>query len=84
MRNQQVIEKFYQGQIAKSSNGNLYTRRTETSIELVNYYTVLAYIDLDGDIYVNTRKYSVTTSKIQTYIKRQAPRSYEEYVGTSR
>ena len=65
MTNLQVINAFANGKSAKSSNHNL----CSYGDKLYNYYTCLAQRLSDGTILVNTTKYSVSTSKIQTYIK---------------
>lgn len=64
MRNQQVIENYFNNMQGRSSNGNLYTQGNE----LINYSTPLV-IYYNGTYTINTKKYSITTSKIQTYIK---------------
>ena len=81
MKNEKVIENFI-GQIyndSKSGTGNLYT--TNDNNKLVNYSTTIAKFDHNNKkLYVNVTKYSVTTSKIQTYLKREllhVPNTYE-------
>lgn len=66
MKNIEVIKKFIARKVAKSSNNNLRTNGDR----IVNYSTGLAEWTQDGKkVIVNTTKYSVTTSKIQTYIR---------------
>lgn len=60
-----VIKDFSNGLQAKSWTGNLYT----VGGKLYNYSTVIAINTYNGVI-LNARKYSATTSKIQTYIRR--------------
>lgn len=60
MRNDQVIKAFLNKKYGKSSNGNLISR----GVTLTNYDTDLAYHD-NEKIYVNIRKFSMTTSRIQ-------------------
>lgn len=68
MRNEQVIKQYFNFNNAKSSNGNLWTRHNYNGEwELVNYSTPLVRYS-NGVYYINTKKYSRTTSKIQTYI----------------
>lgn len=68
MRNIEVVKKFYNQEKAKSSTGNLFVRTNgDYSVELVNYKTVIAYIE-DDTVYLNIRKYSSTTSTIQTML----------------
>lgn len=70
MRNEMVIEMYFNFSNAKSSTGNLYTRHNyDGAWELVNYSTPLVRYS-NGVYYINTKKYSVTTSKIQHYINR--------------
>ena len=64
MRNGEVIENYFNFMEGRSSNGNLYT----SDNKLINYRTPLV-IYYNGTFTINTKKYSVTTSKIQTYIK---------------
>lgn len=69
MKNINVIENYFNFMKGKSSTGNLWTRQNGDSWELVNYSTPLMRYQ-NGVYYINTKKYSVTTSKIQTYINR--------------
>lgn len=64
MRNQEVIENYFNFLQGRSSNGNLYIRDNK----LINYSTPLV-VYYNDTFTINTKKYSVTTSKIQTYIK---------------
>lgn len=66
MKNIDLIKAFQDGATTgKSHTDNLYIKGDN----LINYSTVLA-TRVNGGIVMNTHKYSVTTSKIQTYIKR--------------
>ena len=65
MRNEEVIENYFNFMEGRSSNGNLYT----SDNKLINYATPLV-IYYNGTFTINTKKYSVTTSKIQSCIKR--------------
>lgn len=64
MSNQKVIENYFNNMQGRSSNGNLYIFGNK----LINYSTPLV-VYYNGTYTINTKKYSVTTSKIQTYIK---------------
>ena len=76
MSNKNVIKKFLEKEQAKTPlrtiiNGyysykgrTLWTRENE----LINYNTRIAYIK-DNTLYINVKKYSSTTSKIQSKIK---------------
>lgn len=83
MSNEQVIIKFLEQKKAKTAlrdvYGGVYTYKGRTletdGKELINYSTVIAYIK-DGKLYLNTKKYSQTTSKIQTQLKRLALQYY--------
>lgn len=66
MNNQEVINAFVCGRSGRSSNGNLYSNGNK----LINYYTCIAERLADGTILFNGTKYSVSTSKIQTWTKR--------------
>ena len=76
MSNENVIKKFLEKKQAKTPlrtiiNGyysykgrTLWTRENE----LINYNTRIAYIE-DNTLYINVKKYSSTTSHIQSKIK---------------
>ena len=64
MNNQSVINAFICSKSAKSSNGNL----KSFGNKLVSYYTTIAQRLDDGTIVLNRTKYSVSTSKIQTWL----------------
>lgn len=65
MDNKSVINAFVCGKSAKSSNGNL----KSFGNRLVSYYTTIAQRLDNGTIVLNNTKYSVSTSKIQTWTK---------------
>lgn len=79
MKNEKVIKKFLEREQAKTPlrsiiNGyysykgrTLWTRDNE----LINYNTRIAYIE-DNTLYINTKKYSSTTSHIQSKLKQLA------------
>jgi hypothetical protein len=79
LKNEKVIEKFIAGEAEyfTSHTGNLWSRYNE----LWNYRTMIAKFDHESKkLLINVTKYSVTTSKIQTYLKREskyAPAGYE-------
>ena len=66
MNNQQVINAFKQGRKGTSSNGNL----RSTGDKLINYYTTIAQRLTNGKVIMNSTKYSVSTSKIQSWTRR--------------
>ena len=69
--NKNVIKNYLQFVDSKSHTGNLYTRYNyNNEWELVNYSTPLVRI-VDNTLYLNTKKYSITTSIIQSYIKQE-------------
>lgn len=76
MNNENVIKKFLEKEEAKTPlrdiiNGYYtYKGRTLYTIgnELINYKTRIAYID-NNTLYINTKKYSSTTSRIQSKLK---------------
>lgn len=81
MKNENVIKKFLEREHAQTplrtinnyynsykgrtlwTRGNIYNKH-----ELMNYNTRIAYIQ-DNNLYINTKKYSSTTSKIQNKLK---------------
>lgn len=79
MNNENVIKAFLDGNQAKTPLRNIqngiysYKGRTlyTDGNNLVNYSTTMATLR-DGKVYLNTKKYSVTTSKIQSQIRRLA------------
>ena len=76
MSNENVIKKFLEREQAKTPLRNIingyysYKGRTlwTRENELINYSTIIAYIE-DNTLYINVKKYSSTTSKIQSKIK---------------
>lgn len=75
MRNQDVINKFVAGVQNLKGTKNLHIEDGK----LVNYYTVLAQWE-DGEIVVNSTKYSQSTSVIQGKLRATAG-SYREVEG---
>lgn len=84
MRNEEVIKRFLKHQEGHTPKrytyDGLYTSTLWTlykgdTLVLMNYRTVIARWANNNTIELNTKKYSVTTSKIQTKIERVA----EEY-----
>lgn len=79
MSNEKVIKAFLEGKAGhtptRTINGAVYSYKGETlktnGVELINYSTKIAY-KKDNILYVNTTKYSVTTSKIQSQLMRLA------------
>ena len=83
MSNLDVIKKFLTKENAKTNLRNItsshctykgYTLQTKNDnigFCLYNYSTIIAFI-LDNKLYLNTHKYSQTTSKIQTQLRCQA------------
>lgn len=45
---------------------------TSTGRELINYNTVIAYFTSDNELMINTSRYSMSTSHIQSHIKNLA------------
>lgn len=77
--NSEVVKAFFNHTRLSSHNGNLKT----TPDTLINYSTIIAYYE-DGIYHINISKYSITTSKIQTLIKRYLQNhnieNYTEYM----
>lgn len=76
MKNENVIKKFLEREQARTPlrtiNANYYTYKGRTlwtrENELINYSTKIAYIE-DNTLYINVKKYSSTTSHIQSKLK---------------
>jgi hypothetical protein len=67
MKNIEVINAFFKGEKGKA--GNLFS----DGKTLINYSTIIAKrIPEQNNIYLNSNKYSPTTSKIQNMIRRSA------------
>lgn len=79
MSNKTVIDAFLEGKAAHTPTRNIingyYEYKGQTlksnGLELINYSTRIAYHQ-NGKLYLNIKKYSTTTSKIQTWIRRLA------------
>ena len=63
--NLSVIKAFVNNETASTTN------LSTTGDKLVSYQTTIAQRDQEGNIVVNITKYSPTTSKMQTYLKRE-------------
>ena len=63
MTNQELIREFKNGAV-KGVASHLYIKGDE----LINYSTTIAYRK-DGKFYLNAKKYSPSTSKIQSYCR---------------
>lgn len=76
MNNEKVIRKFLNKEKGKTRLRNIlngiYTYKGRTlesnGVELVNYSTIIAYWK-NEKLYINIKKYSATTSKIQTKLR---------------
>lgn len=67
MKNKKEMIKNYiesEGRNTNEKSSNLYNYNGD----LINYYTKIAYFK-DGDLYLNSSKYSRTTSKNQNLLK---------------
>ena len=77
--NSEVVRAFFNHTPLSSHDGNLKT----TPNTLINYSTIIAYYE-NNTYYININKYSRTTSKIQTLIKRYLQghniENYTEYM----
>ena len=79
MNNEIIIKKFLEKKQAKTPLRNIvngyysYKGRTlwTRDNDLINYNTRIAYIE-DNTLYINVKKYSITTSKIQSKLKQLA------------
>ena len=72
MTNIELIKRFSKGYTSGGSGGKAFNNKYNLRIEgdnLVNYSTIIAKRGLNGEIVLNKKKYSRTTSKIQSYIR---------------
>lgn len=87
MNNETVIKKFLNKEKGKTGlrdilNGcYIYKGRTleSTGETLINYSTVIAYWK-NENLYINSKKYSATTSKIQTKLRYLASINNIQYI----
>ena len=85
MTNKEVLNSFLQGYKAKTPTRNIqngyYTYKgntlTTNGTMLINYQEIIAYKEGDK-LYLNKGKYSATTSKIQSQLKRLATDFYND------
>lgn len=85
MNNQEVLKSFLQGCKAKTPTRDIqngyYTYKGNTlttdGTTLINYQETIAYKE-GNKLYLNKGKYSVTTSKIQSQLKRLAIDFYND------
>ena len=75
MTNNDLIRAFNQG-ATRGIASHLYIK----GAELINYSTVIAWRDINVGVHLNKRKYSSTTSKIQSAVARIC-NVVEEYDG---
>ena len=80
MKNLDVVRAFFSNKVAKSSNSNLRVEvGHDNTLRLRNYNTTLLQKNADGTIIYNNTRYSVSTSRIQSYIRRELGwRKYKE------
>lgn len=79
MSNEQVIRAFLNKRAAhtptRKIQGGVYIYKGQTlksnGLELINYNTRIAFHE-NGKLYLNIKKYSQTTSKIQSLLRRLA------------
>lgn len=79
MSNEKVIRAFLEGHAGHTPTRDIingvYVYKGQTlktnGLELINYSTRIAFHQ-DNKLYINIKKYSRTTSKIQTLLKRLA------------
>lgn len=87
MNNETVIKKFLNKEKGKTALRDIqhgyyiYKGRTLESngVELINYSTIIAYWE-NEKLYINSKKYSVTTSKIQTSLRQWASINNIQYI----
>lgn len=66
----ELIKNFCNGRLYKGKGSNLEIVKNGDKTLLFNYETIIAVRDSNNTIFLNTIKYSRTTSKNQTLIKR--------------
>lgn len=69
--NKGVVEAFVNKGDIKTKSSNLYMRQGKDGVDLINYQTVIAK-NMGDKIAVSDKKYSVTTTKIQSQIQYMA------------
>lgn len=86
MNNETVIKKFLNKEKGKTALRDIqhgyYTYKGRTlesnGVELINYSTIIAYWK-NSKLYINNKKYSVTTTKIQNTLKSKATQNNIQY-----
>ena len=68
----ELIKNFCNGRLYKGKGSNLEIIKNYDKTLLFNYSTIIAVRDANSTIFLNTIKYSRTTSKNQTLIRRYA------------
>jgi hypothetical protein len=68
--NEQVLNNFLNGIESMNHTQNLFVRKENGCIVLINYRTIIAKITNDNMLLINCEKYSRTTSKHTNYLKR--------------
>lgn len=65
----ELIKDFCNGRLYKGKGSNLEIVKNGDKTLLYNYSTIIAVRDLNGTIFLNTLKYSRTTSRNQSLIR---------------
>lgn len=65
----ELIKNFCNGRLYRGKSSNLEITKNGDKTLLYNYETIIAVRDTNGTIFLNTIKYSRTTSKNQNLIK---------------
>lgn len=65
----ELIKYFCNGRLHKGKSSNLEIVKNGDKTLLYNYETIIAVRDLNGTIFLNTIKYSRTTSRNQSLIR---------------
>lgn len=84
MKNQDVVRAFFAGRECHSTNLRVERDYYDHSLRLVNYATTLLQQDVNGNLIYNATKYSVSTSRIQHYIRLELSGSYKTVDGVDR
>lgn len=80
MKTQELIRLYLAGETKGKASNTSIQKGINGNTRLFHYNTVLAQFDGGTFIHINTTKYSVSTSKVQTWLRGQAANSHREII----